>query len=116
MNDQSHEISRIFVQYPELRPYFYDGKTIEEDHPDYLRAESVAETILDIIWTMYNQANRVANQEFVTGDAKNLWVAYVTDAFVGGPILVKILTKRQNWYGQEIVEVMKDSLERGKQQ
>lgn len=43
MNNQSHEISRLFVEYPELRPYFYDAQTIEENHPDYHRAEAVAE-------------------------------------------------------------------------
>lgn len=112
MNRQSHEISRIFVEYPELRPYFYDGKTIEEDHADYLRAEAVAETILDIFWTMANQADRAVKSEYVSGDARNLWVSYVTDAFADGPILVKILTKRQNWYGQEMVEIMQAALER----
>src|SRR5579872_5053349 len=47
MNSQSHEISQIFVSYPELRPYFYNAQPIDETHPDYHRAEAIAEVILD---------------------------------------------------------------------
>ena len=114
MNNQSHEITRLFIEYPELRPYFYAGVAIEEDHPDYYRAESVAEAILDIFWSMSSQAKRVVNQEFFGREkaAKSLWVDYVSDAFSQSPILVSVLIKRQNWYGEEMVEQMHRSLAR----
>src|SRR5262245_24345793 len=76
MNNQSHEISRIFVEYPELRPYFYDSQPIEENNPDFHRAEAVAELLLDIFWTMSSQAQRAATSQFFSGDAAKLWAAF----------------------------------------
>src|SRR5581483_5227997 len=52
VTDYALEISRIFLQNPDMRPYFFSGKPIDESHPDYLRAEAIAEVILDIFWTM----------------------------------------------------------------
>jgi hypothetical protein len=116
LNNQSHEISRIFIAYPELRPYFYHGQPIEEDHPDYHRAEAVAELILDIFWSMSNQARRSAPGELDRDGSGKLWQAFVGDSFAQSPILVKTLTKRQNWYGQAMVEQMKAGLQRHSRQ
>jgi hypothetical protein len=112
MNNQSHEISRIFVQYPELRLYFYYAQPIEENHPDYPRAEAVAELILDIFYTMSSQAQRADLSASASVEAGNLWQDFVGDSFAQSPILVKTLTKRQNWYGQAMVEQMKAGLKR----
>src|SRR5450432_1552586 len=94
MNSQSQEVSRIFIQYPELRPFFYNAQTIEENNPDYYRAEAVAELMLDIFWTMFTQSQRVE------------------DAFAQSPLLVKTLMRRQNWYGKAMVDQMKAGLQR----
>ena len=112
MNNQSHEISQLFVSYPELRPYFYYSQPIDETHPDYHRAEAVAEVILDIFYTMSGQAQRFVKDAGVSGEEGGLWQEYVGDAFALSPILVNILTKRQGWYGQRMVEQMKSGLER----
>jgi len=112
MNNQSHEISRLFIEYPELRPYFYDGQTIEEQHPDYHRAEAVAELILDIFWTMGVQARRYIQHEVRTEGDGNLWQDFVAESFAQSPLLVKTLLKRQNWYGKAMVEQMEAGLKR----
>ena len=111
MNNQSHEISRIFVEYPELRPYFYYGQPIDETHPDFHRAEAVAELILDILWAMSNEAQRIQG-ELMSHDGEALWREFVEDAFAQSPILVQTLMKRENWYGRTMVEQMKAGLKR----
>src|SRR5262245_43582786 len=73
MNDQSHEISRIFVEYPELRPYFFYGQPCEANNPDFNRAEATAELLLDIYWSMGSQAKRVDQSFRETGDPEGLW-------------------------------------------
>jgi hypothetical protein len=114
MNDFTHQISRLFIQYPELRPYFYMGRTIEETHPDYLRAEAVAEVILDIFWTMAQQAERfMTPNQFNEG--QQMWLEYVGDCFAQSPILVKVLLQRQHWYGERMVAEMHKGIERAKQ-
>src|SRR5438477_4270833 len=82
----SLEISRLFLQHPDLRPYFFSGQTIEESHPDYLRAEAVAEVILDIFWTMSNEARRIQGFQFADEEARSQWANYMSDCFATSPI------------------------------
>ncbi len=108
MNDQSHEISRLFVQYPTLRPYFYDGQPIEETHPDFPRAEAIAELILDIFWTMGTTVRRYGDaSNFLSPDGSGeLWQNFVGESFAQSPILVNTLLKRRGWYGEAMVDQM----------
>lgn len=116
ITDYSLEISRLFLAHPDLRPYFFGGKIIAEDHPDYLRAESLAEVILDILWTMMTQASRIDSREFSMKDGREAWNAYVDGFFAGSPILVTFLTKRGDWYGPTMVNRMHEGLARARQQ
>src|SRR5689334_10271066 len=79
LTNYSLEVSRLFLQNPDLRPYFFDNKVMEESHPDYLRAEAVAEVILDILWIMGAQAKRVRGPKFRDDAAREQWATYVED-------------------------------------
>ncbi len=102
LNAQSHEIGRIFIEYPELRPYFYEGKPVTPEHPDYQRVEAIAEVILDIFWTMAEQTRGAAISPEKAAGAR-MWYSYVNDCFTNGPILVEVLKKRESWYGLDIL-------------
>jgi hypothetical protein len=108
LSNQSRDVTRIFLTYPELRPYFYEGQDIDEKNPHFHRAETVAELILDIFWTMHSQAARVdfsgMNDDLHNGEG--LWDDFVQDSFALSPILCKTLNKRQGWYGPEMVDQM----------
>ncbi len=107
LNRQSRDITRIFLAYPELRPYFYGGKDIDESNPDFHRAETVAELILDIFWTMSTQAERVDISSVPqTDEGGVLWTNFVRDSFQLSPIMVRTLEKRKGWYGQPMVDRM----------
>jgi hypothetical protein len=43
----STEIYKILIEKPKLRKYVYDGRDIDETHPDYDEFASLADTILD---------------------------------------------------------------------
>lgn len=113
----SLEISRLFLQYPDLRPYFFEGKAIDTNHPDYMRAEAVAEVILDIFWTMATQARRFqsASPEFRDKQAGSLWSIYMGDCFASSPILTSFLMRRKDWYGQDMLQSMEQGLARARQ-
>lgn len=115
LTSYSLEISRLFLQQPDLRPYFFAGQPIEEGHPDYLRAEAVAEVILDIFWIMMVQAKRVRGREFTDEETRVQWAIYMGDCFATSPILTSFLTKRKEWYGQEMMSRMEQGLARARQ-
>ncbi len=110
------EISRLFLQHPDLRPYFFAGQFIDESHPDYLRAEAVAEVVLDIIWTMTNEARLMQGNEFANEEGRKVWEAYVDDCFATSPLLTSFLTKRKDWYGQDMMSRMERGVARARQQ
>lgn len=116
MSDYTLEISRLFLQNPDLRPYFFEGKTIEENDPNYLRAEAVAEVILDIFWTLSSESKRIQGSEFGSEEVRSQWRTYVGDCFANSPILTSFLKKRQGWYGSELVKQMEEGLARARQQ
>ena len=115
LTDYSLEISRLFLQHPDLRPYFFEGQTIDASHPDYLRAEAVAEVILDIFWTMGSQVQRIQGAR-LNRNAGAQWEIYVGDCFAASPILTSFLTKRKDWYGPEMISRMEKGLARAQQQ
>ena len=114
MTSYSMEISRIFLEHPDLRPYFFSGQAIDTNHPDYLQAEAIAEVILDIFWTMSSQAKRVQG-EFANPEARELWQNYIRDCFAQSPILAGFLTMRKDWYGDEMITLMEQGLARARQ-
>src|SRR5260221_455824 len=116
MMGYSLEISRLFLDHPDLRPYFFSGKTIDESHPDYLRAEAVAEVILDIFWTMMSQAKRVQGDEYTNEQTRQQWALYIGDCFASSPLLTGFLMKRKDWYGDEMMSRLEQGLARARQQ
>jgi len=105
INGRVEGITRIFIQYPDMRPYFYKGQAIDESHADYARAEAIAELFLDTLFAIADQAER--GGELRPGQRVGTnWKAYVRDSFAQSPILVKFLTERQSWYSDKLVELM----------
>lgn len=41
------ELDKTFVEYPDIRPYFYEGKPADADDPNLQRVRAVAELVLD---------------------------------------------------------------------
>ena len=116
MMGYSLEISRLFLEHPDLRPYFFSGKTIHESHPDYLQAEAVAEVMLDIFWTMMSQARRIQDDEYTNEETRAQWALYIGDCFASSPLLTSFLIKRKDWYGNDMMRYLEQGLARARQQ
>ncbi|WDZ84912.1 hypothetical protein [Micromonospora cathayae] len=86
------ELDKTFVEYPETRPYIYDGKPVDPDDPDYHRVRAVAELVLDAFeWIWYRQ--RSLNAEGEWG-----WRAYIIDTFTSSPALQQHYASAASWY------------------
>jgi len=106
IGSEVEEITRLFIEYPEMRPYFYKGQSIDETHAHYARAEAIAELLLDSLYSIAEQARRAGTLASTQRPGAN-WDAYISDIFAQSPILVKFLTERQAWYTEELVELMR---------
>src|SRR5690348_8827810 len=85
INGRIEALTRIFIQYPEMRPYFYKGQPIDETHADYARAEAIAELMLDTLFAIADQAKRSGELKPGQRGGTN-WTAYVRDCFAQSPI------------------------------
>jgi hypothetical protein len=47
------EIHKAFIDYPDLRPYFFDSKVLSRESDNYQRARSLAEMYLDAFIHMH---------------------------------------------------------------
>ena len=86
------ELDRTFVEYPEIRPYFYDGKNVDDDDPNRHRVQAVAELVLDAFeWIWHRQRNLKAGGE-------GGWRAYIVETFSSSPALQQHYVKSTSWY------------------
>ena len=97
MSKLSYETDKLFIEHPEFRPYFYDGKDLDSVKNDtfYLKAVGISELLLDYFDTMNDMNYLSFNDTLNQG-----WRNWVEGSFETSPILVKTLTENKNWYPQ----------------
>ena len=86
------ELDRTFIEYPDLRPYFYDGKPVGVDDPNHNRVQAAAELVLDTFeWIWYRQENLNAEDE-------KGWQTYIAETYFSSPALQQHYTRYPSWY------------------
>ncbi|MFG2621192.1 hypothetical protein ACGFXC_26605 [Streptomyces sp. NPDC048507] len=75
------QLNMVFVEYPHVRPYFYDGKPLTRDDPNYHRAQAVAELMLDVFEWIWHR------REGITEVDRQAWADYVGSMFALSPVL-----------------------------
>jgi hypothetical protein len=66
-----HEVHHVFIQYPQLRPFFFHDALISEGDEEYMRCRSVAEMYLDIFEHVYQLREHGFN------DTETNWTQYI---------------------------------------
>lgn len=90
--DLLRELDKTFLEYPDLRPYFYDGKPFDVDDPNRDRVLAAAELVLDAFeWIWYRQDKLNAKSE-------EGWRAYTIDTFSSSPVLQQHYLASESWY------------------
>lgn len=101
IGDQVLEADKLFIEHPKLRPYFYSGKEIGKDNPDYDVVEALAEFQLDYIDSVQHQL-KYRKKVFQDIDLST-WQEYFNDSFTNSPILCKRLNETAAWYNHDDV-------------
>jgi len=93
--DLSLDIDKIFIAYPTLRPYFYDGLD-DEDASDETRNQvaAVAEFMLDCFECIWDIRGTFS------ADDRRSWGYFVLDMLDASPVLKRTYVERsgQDWY------------------
>jgi len=92
MSNWTFELDKAFLDHPELRPYFYDGKDIQQSDPLYFRAETMAEFILDNFDSIM-KFDRTYPETLHEG-----WRNWIYDSFSRSPLLVRTMEKLKPEY------------------
>lgn len=92
------DIDHLFIDRPELRPYFYGNKSVEGNDIDKERITSVAETIMDSFDSIYHQRETMPPQTYLA------WLGYMRDIYGSSPALRDLLSRHRDWYGPDLVQ------------
>ena len=96
---QSLAEDEIFINHPELRPYFYAGKELEPNDPLKHQVHATAEYMLDFFDSLESQLKKYPSLWI---HEKREWEANIIDQFAWSPVLCHYLDANRNWYSEEL--------------
>ncbi|MBK7674564.1 MAG: hypothetical protein IPJ27_07205 [Candidatus Accumulibacter sp.] len=102
--NQDAEISRVLMEHPELRPYFYASKPINDKDKNFDRVILLADMYLDFV-ELFDKENikRIIGSE----DRQKylgLWNNYFRDIFQSSPVLCSHYYEVKDWYMASVGE------------
>ncbi len=98
LQQEGNDLSRLFVDKPHLRPYFYDSKPVDGSDPNYNAVLAVCELYLDFFDAF--QDDYVFELPDMDKNGKNrlLWEQYFKDMFSSSPALCSYAKGKESWY------------------
>ncbi len=96
---QSLAEDEIFINHPELRPYFYAGKVLEPNDPLKHQVHAAAEYVLDFFDSLESQLKKYPSLWI---HEKREWEANIVDQCAWSPVLCHYLDANRNWYSEEL--------------
>ncbi len=100
VTSQNLGTDELFLKYPELRPYFYGGKQLNEDDPHSAMALAAAEYLLDNYDAQMMQLKKYPG---LWRSEKGSWEANISDMFAWSPLLCRFLEAHAAWYGDDLI-------------
>jgi len=101
LTQKGSEISKVFIDYPHLRPYFYESKPISTNDANYNAVMSVAELYLDFIDSLADDYVYDLPGMEPNGKYRVLWDRYFKDTFASSPALCACAKEKQSWYSSD---------------
>ena len=96
-------LHRVFLDHPELRPYFFEGKDLKESDPLYPQVEAVADMHLDVF--AYNLDYRLVFPDDYRSPES--YKRYIRSRLALSPVMRRRLEKRADWFSPYLQEVLK---------
>ena len=96
-------LHRIFLDHPELRPYFFEGKDLKETDPLYPQVEAVADMHLDVF--AYNLDYRLVFPDDYRRPER--YKSYIRSRLALSPVMRRRLETKAEWFSPYLQEVLK---------
>jgi len=106
--DRQVELDKVFVDHPEMWPYFYENCDVTHTNEDYNRAAAMSELMLDIFEDiiLVDSAEKMISKSHkfvmesdpgtpIQWDVNGTIYAYMMDTIYGSPILIQRLLARK---------------------
>jgi len=112
VTNQTLAQDQIFIQNPELRPYFYEGKDTNPNDPLHNKVHATAEYLLDFFDSLETQLKKYP---YLWIHERREWEANTVDMFAWSPVLCRYLDATRSWYSEELY-ALKTAGEKKRQQ
>jgi hypothetical protein len=94
------EFDKIIMTYPILHKYFYQGKELESDDPEYARAMAATQMLANYFDGYFQQRGMYRQ---MWPDDK--WESYIQDHVTRSPVLRRYVRENQLWFAPEFVKM-----------
>lgn len=104
-----HDIDKLFVEKPELKPYFYQGMKKSDANPlvaadNMPRVRAQVDAMAELLCDFFAAA--LESMKALSPGTYREWESYVADIFKNSPTLREFYCTRREWYvGKEIQRV-----------
>jgi hypothetical protein len=105
INSQVSEIDKVFIDKPELRPYFYQNQAWPKDAATQGQLTSVAERKLDLFDFWFMSARHMDRKQYDMVSWKN----YFVSSFRNSRVLCDVLRTEQGQYQDELRAIASQS-------
>jgi len=99
------DLDKVMVDNAALRPYFNAGKDIRPDHPDYQKAEAIAEMTLDV----FDIITRQRKSFLQLWERTQTWDIWIKESFISSPLLRRYFEAKQQWYGPKLMRLYEEA-------
>jgi hypothetical protein len=96
-------LDRVFLDHPELRPYFFEGKDLKESDPLYAQVEAVADMHLDVFADTLDYC-LVFPDDWRRPEG---YKSYIRSRLALSPVMRRRLEKKADWFAPYLQEVLK---------
>lgn len=93
-------LTRTFLEYPELRPFIYDGAEPPADPRERARVDALAELYVDFTALTLN------NLQLLPDDQHEGWRAYFRDLGERSPAIRAYYLRNREWYEDHVRDVL----------
>jgi hypothetical protein len=84
------QLNRIFIEQPELRPYFIEGGKLPKGQEQKAKAlASMYLNTLDMVWSM---------EEVMNDNDRTAWLKYIHHQIRSVPIINNLYESQREWY------------------
>jgi hypothetical protein len=101
------QLDRHFVTNHQLRPYFFDGKAIDRNHPDYPLVDATAHHVLNFLDYAIDTADHLGPQMSGSFVETTLWHRYIQRTYFSSPIICDNLKKYGDGYSDATWQIAK---------